>query len=220
LLAGANPALVLKSGGEPEIIQFRDVAMNADGSLTLSTLLRGRRGTDVCVDGHQPGELFLLLETETAEALSLSLGDLGLDRRWRAVGFGSLLEEADEHALVHTGRDLKPYAPVHIRAERIGDPPDIVLSWVRRTRIGGELKDGTGTVPLAEASEAYEVDILDAPGGAVVRTLSTTTPSAVYPNADIVSDFGSVPASLSVGVYQLSAVIGRGVGRAVTLEIV
>jgi hypothetical protein len=113
-----------------------------------------------------------------------------------------------------------PYAPVHVRAERAGDPADIVLSWVRRTRIGGEFKDGTGTVPLAEALEAYEVDILGAPAGAVVRTLSATTPAVVYANADIVADFGGVPMTLSVAVYQLSAVIGRGVGRAVTLEIV
>jgi putative transposase len=32
-------------------------------------------------------------------------------------------------------------------------------------------------VPLGEASEAYEVDILDGPGGAVLRTLSATSPS-------------------------------------------
>jgi hypothetical protein len=90
---------------------------------------------------------------------------------------------------------------------------------VRRTRIGGEWKDGTGTVPLGEVAEAYEVDILDAPGGAVKRTLATTTASATYTNADILVDFGAVPAALSVVVYQLSAAIGRGFPRAVTVEI-
>ena len=93
------------------------------------------------------------------------------------------------------------------------------LTWARRTRIGGEWKDGTGTVPLAEAAEAYEVDILDAPGGAVKRTLTAANPSVIYANADILADFGAVPASLSVVVYQLSAVIGRGFPRAATLEI-
>jgi hypothetical protein len=44
LVNGANPALVLKANGEPEIIQFRDVTTNPDGSSTLKGLLRGRRG--------------------------------------------------------------------------------------------------------------------------------------------------------------------------------
>jgi hypothetical protein len=47
-----------------------------------------------------------------------------------------------------------PLAPVHVTATLTGSPEDITLAWVRRTRIGGELKDGTGTVPLGEASEA------------------------------------------------------------------
>jgi hypothetical protein len=53
----------------------------------------------------------------------------------------------------------------------------------------------------------------------VKRTLASTTASATYPNADILADFGAVPPALSVVVYQLSAVIGRGFPRAVTLEI-
>ena len=35
----------------------------------------------------------------------------------------------------------------------------------------------------------------------------------------VLADFGAVPATLSVAVYQLSAVAGRGFPRAVTLEI-
>ena len=101
-----------------------------------------------------------------------------------------------------------------------GIPADISLSWVRRTRIGGELKDGSGVVPLGEVSEAYEVDILDSPGGVVKRTLASTSPSIVYANADILADFGAVPSALSIAVYQLSATVGRGFPRAVTLEIV
>lgn len=100
-----------------------------------------------------------------------------------------------------------------------GSPADISLSWVRRTRIGGELKDGTGLVPLGETSEAYEIDILSAPGGVVKRTLTATSPSVVYANADILADFGAVPAVVSVAVHQMSAVAGRGFPRTVTLEI-
>jgi hypothetical protein len=219
LVNGANPALVLKANGEPEIIQFRDVVTNPDGSFALTGLLRGRRGTDVFVAGHQPGELFVLLDPDDIESLAVALGDLGLSRHWRAVGFGTLFEDADPATTVLSGRDLKPYAPWAVKAAKSGSPSNITLSWVRRTRIGGEWKDGTGDVPLGEMSEAYEVDILSAPGGAVKRTLSAAAPSIIYANADIVADFGSVPASLAVVVYQISVVIGRGFGRAVTLDV-
>ncbi len=219
LVNGANAALVLKANGEPEIIQFRDVALNPDGSYTLTGLLRGRRGTDVFVDGHAAGELFVLIDPDDVETLVTALGDLGLSRSWRAVGFGTLFEDAETVVQSQTGRDIKPYAPWNVQAALTGSPADITLSWVRRTRIGGELKDGTGLVPLGEASEAYEVDILDGPGGAVKRTLTSATPSVVYANADILADFGAAPAALSVAVYQMSAVAGRGFPRAVTLDI-
>jgi hypothetical protein len=219
LVNGANAALVLKANGEPEIIQFRDVTLNPDGSYRLNGLLRGRRGTDVFVEGHATGELFALLDPDDVETLVTALGDLGLPRSWRAVGFGTLFEDAETFLQSHSGRDLKPYAPWNVRAVKTGSPTNITLSWIRRTRIGGELKDGTGVVPLGEASEAYEVDILDGPGGAVKRTLTSASPSVVYANADILADFGAVPASLLVAVHQLSAVAGRGFPRAVTLEI-
>jgi hypothetical protein len=171
------------------------------------------------MSGHAIGETFLLLEVDTLQIASVPLGDLGLSRQWRAVTVGALFEDALPQSRVHTGRDLQPYAPWAVKAMRSGSPAAITITWVRRTRIGGEWKDGTGTVPLAEPTEAYEVDILDAPGGAVKRTLATTTASATYANADILADFGTTPASLSVVVYQLSAVVGRGFPRAVTLEI-
>jgi hypothetical protein len=219
LVNGANAALLLKANGEPEIIQFRDVALNPDGSHTLTGLLRGRRGSDVFVDGHGAGELFVLLDPDDVETLVAALGDLGLSRSWRAVGFGTLFEDSEILIQRHSGRDLRPYAPWDVRAAKSGSPANITLSWLRRTRIGGELKDGAGVVPLGEASEAYEVDILDGPGGAVLRTLAAASPSLVYAHTDILADFGAVPASLSLAVHQLSAVAGRGFPRAVTLEI-
>jgi Putative phage tail protein len=219
MLSGANAALVLKANGEPEIIQFRDVTLNPDGSYALSGLLRGRRGTDLFVDGHEAGELFVLLDGDDVETMVTSLGDLDLPRSWRAVGFGTIFENAETLVASHTGRDIRPYAPWNVQAALTGSPANISLSWVRRTRIGGELKDGTGLVPLGETSEAYEIDILAGPGGAVKRTLTSASPSVVYANADILADFGAVPAAVSVAVHQISAVAGRGFPRTATLEI-
>jgi hypothetical protein len=219
MLNGANAALLIKANGEPEIIQFREVIVDGPNTYTLRGLLRGRRGTDVFMSGHALGETFLLLDPATMQGTSVPLGDLNVTRLWRAVTMGALFEDAEIQPRVLTGRDLKPYAPWAVKATKSGTPANITISWTRRTRIGGEWKDGTGSVPLAEGAEAYEIDILEAPGGAVKRTLASPTASVTYANADILADFEAVPASLSVVVYQLSAVIGRGFPRAVTLEI-
>ena len=210
MLNGANAALLLKANGDPEILQFREVTDNPDGSFTLRGLLRGRRGTDVIVAGHQPGELFVLLEPDTIEALTVGLGELGLARSWRAVGFGSLFEDADTVVRAHIGRDLMPYAPVHLAGSR-NLAGDLAITWVRRSRLCGAWRDGTGTVPLGEASEAYEVDILTAPDGDTVRTLTgLASPAATYTAAQQTADFGAPQAMVHLRVVQLSAAIGRG----------
>jgi hypothetical protein len=88
---------------------------------------------------------------------------------------------------------------------------DLNMSWVRRTRIGGdnwELPD----VPLGEEGETYEVDILD--GEMVKRTISASAPNAVYASADQIADFGSPQAAVSVKVYQTNMLFGRGAARA------
>ncbi len=101
---------------------------------------------------------------------------------------------------------------MHISGSRNG-AGDLTITWVRRTRYGGDWRDLVD-VPLNEASEAYEVDVLDG-AGAVVRTLSSTSPSVTYTAADQTTDFGAPQAAVDVAVYQLSAAVGRGfAGRA------
>jgi hypothetical protein len=101
---------------------------------------------------------------------------------------------------------------VHVRGERSGG--DLVITWIRRTRVGGDSWDAV-EVPLGEESERYEVDILD--GSTVKRTLSATTPIVTYTAADQTADFGSVQPAISLRVCQLSTVAGRGTPRPATL---
>jgi hypothetical protein len=84
---------------------------------------------------------------------------------------------------------------------------NLTITWKRRTRWYGEWQDGTD-VPLFEASENYEIDILS--GTTVKRTLTAMTPSAVYSATDQVTDFGAAQSAVTVAVYQINAVIGRG----------
>ena len=65
MLNGANRALLIDPDGTVEVIAFATVTPNEFGSFTLSTLLRGLRGTEGFVGSHVVGALFLLLEAAT-----------------------------------------------------------------------------------------------------------------------------------------------------------
>ena len=55
-------------------------------------------------------------------------------------------------------------------------------------------------------------------GLTVVRTVEgITSPSLIYTAAQQVTDFGAVQSTLSIKVYQISAIVGRGVPGIATL---
>ena len=67
-------------------------------------------------------------------------------------------------ALQLKGIGLRPLSPVQLSAVWRGG--DLALSWIRRTRIGGDSWDQTD-VPLGEEEESYDIEILDASGNAI-----------------------------------------------------
>jgi hypothetical protein len=97
---------------------------------------------------------------------------------------------------------------VHLAAQRQANG-DLALSWIRRTRIGGDSWEGV-EVPLGEEREAYLVTVFNA-AGVAVRSYQTTAPSLIYPAADQGIDFpAGTPRPLSLSVAQLSAAFGWG----------
>jgi hypothetical protein len=122
-------------------------------------------------------------------------------------------DQAGSTVFVNAGGGLKPWSPVHVNGTR-NPAGDLTITWVRRTRYGGWWLDHAD-VPLNEESERYEVDILD--GATVVRTLSAINPTVTYTGAEQTADFSAPQAAISVKVYQLSAVVGRGWPASATL---
>jgi hypothetical protein len=161
---------------------------------------------------HQAGETVLVLDPATFTRVS-SLDELGLSRFYRAVSIGADPSLPGAVAFTNEAASLKPYAPVHIQGSRNGGG-DLTITWVRRTRYSGEWRDLVD-VPLNEASEAYQLDVLDG-AGQVVRTLSSISPSVIYSAANQSTDFGAPQGAVDVAGYQISAVVGRGfAGRTV-----
>jgi len=208
VLNGANAALV----GE-EIIQFREAVLEADGSYTLQGLLRGRGGTEWAMAGHAAGEPFVLLSGSELRSVPLTLGALHKTYHYKPVSVQATLAETEVQTFACSGLNLKPLAPVHATAMRDGSGA-LTVTWVRRTRVGGEWTDGTD-VPLGEQSELYEIDILAS--GEVVRTLTVSEPTATYGIAQQIADFGSIQPSVTLRIHQISATVGRGVPLSATL---
>jgi len=70
------------------------------------------------------------------------------------------------------------------------------------------------------AEDGHEVEILD--GANVKRVLSTATTSAVYTAAQQTADWGGPLGpgdTLDIRIYQLSALVGRGAPKTVTLTL-
>jgi hypothetical protein len=206
MLNGANLAALIRADGNAELIQFQDIALSL-GVYTLTTLLRGRRGTEVFTGGHAAGDLFVLLDGDGVTRRPLALDRLGDTLYYRAVGRGGELRDARTAQLTLAGNDLKPYAPAQLAASGTWGST-VTLSWQRRTRVGGELIDGSGEVPLAEDAEAYELEILFL--GTVRRTVTDlASPSYAYSAANQAIDF---PGYLAVGLVNPSFETGNLTG--------
>ncbi|MGN7611892.1 phage tail protein [Magnetococcales bacterium HHB-1] len=205
VLNGANTALIGN-----EIIQFVNALFVAEDTYELSVLLRGRRGSEWAMESHVEGERFVLLaEHSGVSSYRTESADFGKERLYKAATTYTDLEDANALSFVNSGVRLKPLSPVHIRGHR--DPEgNLSIQWIRRTRVGGEWQDGVN-VRLGEESERYEMDILN--GSTVVRTLHMEMPEAVYSSVDQVADFGVIQPEVTIEVYQLSAVVGRGFPR-------
>ena len=204
-LAVLNGANLAKIGSE--IIQFKNAALVSNGKYTLSGLLRGRLGTEWATASHTEGEEFVLLDNNLAKE-SLSNDVIGLSRKYKAVSVGKGLADTQSFDFTYNANSLKPFSPVHISGIRDGSG-NLTISWLRRARVNGGWKDNVD-VPLDENEELYEVEIMN--GSNVVRTISDIMSNSVnYSAADQTTDFGSAQSSVSVKIYQISSVVGRGV---------
>lgn len=209
-LAGANALAVKTPTGLWEVILFQNAELTGTRQYRLSRLIRGKLGTEneMLAAPYPIGSRVVILEPETLGVLGVTLDqrNLTFDYRYGPAAYPQDNVSYQNASYAAKAVGLRPYAPVHVRMTRDSANDDLTITWVRRTRFGGDSLDDPA--PLNEESEAYQLDILD--GADVVRTLSSTAPSVVYSAADQTADFGSVQTSLHLVVYQMSAAIGRG----------
>ncbi|MCL4743831.1 MAG: glycoside hydrolase TIM-barrel-like domain-containing protein [Burkholderiaceae bacterium] len=213
VLDGGNTLFVENANGGWEVLQFANAELVDTRTYELSRLLRGQAGTELEMrDPVDIGARVVLLDAASVLQATLSTNNLNLDFYWRWGPSNYDLSDANYQETVKSfsGVGYRPYSPCHVRGSK-DSSDDITINWIRRTRRDGDRWD-LPDVPLNEDDERYELDVMD--GSTVKRTIDTTTQSAVYTTAMQTDDWGGpVSGPLTVKVYQMSTVFGRGAPR-------
>ena len=190
LIAGANLALL----GD-ELIQFGRAEALGGGHYRLSRLLRGRRGTEDAIAGHQAGERFVLIEADTLAPIDLPIASIGGTARIMAMGIADNVPALSD--VTGIGRSVRPPAPTGVTLSP-RDDGGFTIGWIRRSRLGWRWIDGIDA-PLGEERESYRLTIARAGGN--VRVAESATPGFDYDAAMIAAD-GGTGSGLAISVVQ------------------
>lgn len=186
-----------------EVVAVQTVAVGTDGSMTLSDVIRGLRGTEWAMGLHQPGDRFIFAGAAERPVI---VGAAGSEERYAAVGDGLDVETAAVTIWTVNYNSVRPFAPAYATATLAG--ADINFAWAWSSRVPTELgEDAIFDEPL----ERYDLEILAANGVTVLRTVAgLTTRAYTYTAANITTDFGGAITEVWVNIYQVSAAFGRG----------
>lgn len=216
---GANRVLLFSSGasGEYEILAFQTVTVvdAATKTYALTNLRRGLRNTQAAI-GNAVADAYGIVLNTGVQFVVLADGDVGDSFYYKYASLGQPLDDAVSLARTFTGRTRLNFPPCHVSATR-DSSNNVTLTWYRRTR--GLFKIFTGAVPpLYEDEEVYEIDLLASGGGSVYETYQVTgATEATITDADIVAAGYVSGASITIRIYQISGLLGRGDAEEVTL---
>jgi hypothetical protein len=158
-----------------------------------------------------PGARVIVLDG-AAIPLTTSLDDVGQHVRYRIGPPNADVASAAmrEISTIVGTAPLRPLAPVRLQARRL--PSGISLSWIRRSRVGGDFL-GSGRNSTGRGNRTLS---RDASHGVArpIRVVEFDAPAMLYDAAQELADFGSPQlAALDVEVAQLSVVAGPGLSR-------
>lgn len=199
--------------GRWEIIQYAGVSVVSEGVISFSTFVRGLFGTEWASSLHQAGDKIILLSDPDNAFVGRSALNVGLGSQYKAVTVSASVSEVDPFSFTYNAVNLRPLSVVNVTGSRNIDG-DIDVAFVARTRYSSNFWI-TGVQPLNEPTIAFEVDVMN--GSSVVRTISTASQSFTYTAIEQTEDFGSPQSAISFRIYQISAAVGRGYARAITL---
>ncbi len=179
-LAGRTTMAIGGADGAWEIFAFARAELVGEKTYRLSRLLRGLGGEDHLAERETPAGAPVVLLDDSMVPLARDAAAIGVPTTYR---IGPANRDYADPTFVQpvvsaTRKALMPYAPTQARAKRTA--AGVVVSFIRRGRIDADAWE-TLDIPLAESSEAYEIEIA-LPGNGR-RVLNATAPSVLYPTA-------------------------------------
>ncbi len=227
-LASSTEALVIDGANllivGNEYLSFVTSTDLGNNRYTISTLLRGRKGTEGEIANHVANEKVIVPSETALIRQAMNLTDLNVAYFYKGVTRGGSVADGIRKLVTVQGKSEWTWAPVHITGSIASD--DWTVSWKWRSFLIPEWKNLIG-VPHPVSFD-YEVDILSGPGGSVLETYTTTASANgsvvtsedhefFYDDADQVIDFGQVETTVTFKIYPIIANIGRGFPTEITL---
>ena len=199
------------SGANWEVFQFEQAQLVGETTYDLTLRLRGQAGTDGVMPDEWPIGSFFVLLNSVPEQINLATAARGVTQHYRyGPGTRPITDTSFQYRQdAFAGIGLRPYRVVHLKAASNGAGID--LTWIRRTRIGGDNWDGED-VPLSEASERYNLRVFR--DGKQTRSVSITTPEWSYTSAMQAIDGEG---TIRIDVAQVSEIYGEGPSASVTI---
>jgi hypothetical protein len=167
-------AALIGAHGRWELVRFRNATLIGTRTYVLSGLLRGGKGTEFAIGDHEAGDSFVLLADNGILRVTQLADEIGVLRYFKAVPDRRAVASVAGQPFTCDSECLEPRAVVDIRVV------DGVLTWDRRTRLSAP---PVGEPPLGEASESYDVELLD---GSDVVLVSDTVAEPQWPMQEIV----------------------------------
>jgi hypothetical protein len=211
VLNGANMALI-GDDGSWEVIQFMTATLNADGTYTLSDLIRGKFDTYPNISITKKN-YFILFEQTTFVQILDSVENLNTEFFYRGPSIGESIQTAAWYFFTNTGLHLKPFCVNHVQATSnfLGA---VTISWIRSDRFARDVEwnDYATAGIISEESEKFQIDILD--GETVLNTYEVEDASEFTYTATMqTADFGitKFEENIDFKIYQMSELVGRGI---------
>jgi len=170
LMAGTNLAVI----GD-ELIQFGRAEQLGPGLYQLSSLLRGRRGTEWAAAMHAAGDVFCMIDPLTIRPVEVAASSAGATLTATAHGIGDVAPLPVAQRLL-TGESLRPPSPCHIKLR--SDETGLHMQWVRRSHRGWDWIDGV-EVASDPFPELYRLTVTGPTGQTVTETGATSASVSV-----------------------------------------
>lgn len=208
------------AAGRWEVVRYLTATYDGPGSpagkrrFVLSGFLRGQRGSEHAIGLHEAGDSFIVIDPLKMQPVYVPVDILNTENAIKYYVDGV---EQDSDLITPVGANMKPLAPDNITAERDGSD-HWQFAWERRTRRASNYgNSGTDNGLDPHDLMKFQVAILD--GAAEVRSITVTSEAATYTAAQQTTDFGSVQDEITVRIYQIGDITGRGWPAERTFEV-